>query len=210
MDIEVVLIFEGLKRMIKEPVKFFEDVAQRDLNLTIAVIFYFLTGVLMGINIYSGIPAKKQQLEERMAGLAFDIERNLNVWRLEAILYPIWIIFFWVLFTIFFAIFISWLSGWGDFKGLFNCTSFFAYPQFLMALIVLIFNFLPQDLKPIVMILQIAMAVWTVYLLIKISEGPGKLPPMSAWLAGIVPAFFFSLLWFLYDGGYLTGLLLFR
>jgi hypothetical protein len=65
-------------------------------------------------------------------------------------------------------------------------------------------------LKAVVVVVQLLMAIWTLFMLVRIAENAGQLPPMHAWLAAGVPAFFFSLLWFCYDGGFITSLLLFK
>ncbi|MCE1248744.1 MAG: YIP1 family protein [Firmicutes bacterium] len=207
-DIEFIWIFEGIKRMIKEPVKFFGEIAHRDINLIIPSVVLFFTGIMMGLTVYTRMLAKKASLEANHADITHNIERNLSIDRLESILYPLWVLLFWVGFTIVFAIVIGALTGWGDFKGIFNCTAFIIYPHCVSAFVILILSLTP--LKSFIVVIQLLMTIWTLFLLVRIAESAGKLPPMNAWLAALIPSFFFFLIWYCYEGGFLTGLLLFR
>lgn len=208
MELEIAWIFQGIKRMFKDPDNFFKEVALKEMNLVIPVIILVLTGIIMGITVYhKNIPLLEVQLKENLGLDVHNIEKKIETWKLEAILYPVWIVIYWALFTLFFSVFLTWLNGLGDFKGMFNCTSFIVYPHFLVAILVLFLSFIPV-LKIFALMLQLAATVWTFYILAKIAEGPGQLPHMHAIVGAGVPYFFMGMLWYLYDAGLIANLML--
>jgi len=207
-DLEIPWLIESIKRMFLEPDKLFEDVAHKEMNLVIPVIALIIMGIFMGMTVYSTIPEVKQSLEQRLAGEVYNVEQNIRILKMEAFLYPVWVILFWIIFTIAYAVFITWLNGWGDFKGMFNCTSFIIYPNFVVSILVFLIQLLPPGFRLIAIIIQFLSAIYNIYLLIKIAESAGKLPHMHAILAGLVPTFFLSLLWFSYQP--LIGLIMGR
>lgn len=198
-DLEIPWLIESIKRMFLEPDKLFKDVAHKEMNMIIPVVALIIIGIFSGLTVYSTIPEIEKKIEERFTDKVYNVEQNLKVLKIESFLYPFWTILFWIIFTLVFAVFITWLNGWGDFKGMFNCTSFLIYPNLIVSIIVFLVQLLPPDFRVIVIILQLLTTAYNIYLLTKIAESAGKLPHMHAVLAGIVPTFFLSLLWFSYE-----------
>jgi len=182
--------------MFTEPVPFFEEVANRLMNLTIPVVTLLLTGALLGLYSYRTIP--DMQSNTGLQPNLIQLERDILLTRFEAVFYPFWIVVFWLLFVAAFYFFISWVNGLADFKGLFNCTSFLIYPHFLVSIIILAIEYLMPSLGIVSIILQFVVGIITLYLLIEIARGAGKLSMMNAVFAATTPAFFFLLLWLAY------------
>ncbi|MCD4783558.1 MAG: YIP1 family protein [Candidatus Eremiobacteraeota bacterium] len=196
-DLEIPWLAGSIKRMLIEPDKLFEDVAHKEMNMIIPVVVLIIIGIFSGLTVYSTIPEVKKNFE--FTEEVYNVEHSLRVLKMESFLYPVWTILFWIIFTLAFAIFITWLNGWGDFKGMFNCTSYLVYPNLVVSILVFLVQLLPPNLRVILIVLQLLAAAYNIYLLTKIAESAGKLPHMHAVLAGIVPAFFLSLLWFSYQ-----------
>lgn len=208
-DLEIPWILDGIKRMFLEPDKFFNDIAFKEMNLIIPVVVLLLLGVVLGLTVYQkNVPAAERHLEDNIGLDVYHIEKRISAWKVEAIFYPIWTVLFWAVFTLCYTVFLGWLNGNNDFKAMFNCTSFLAYPHFVVSFLGLVFLFLPDVFKIFYLFIQLASVIWTVFILIKIAEGPGKLSHINAIFGALVPFFFLSMLWYLYDYGLLTGMLI--
>lgn len=195
--LELEFIFQGIIRMFREPGKFFRDVSRQEMDLAIPIIILFLTGIIMGILVYSNIPQLEKQWRQQGTDLVYNIEYRIRAKKAEAFLFPIFLILFWFLFSIAFAIITSSLGGWGEFKGFFNCTSFLIYPYAVLQVLKLILCVV-KPLMFIYWILLAAVIIWTCYILIKIAMGAGQLDVLNAVIAALVPAFFFMLFYLSY------------
>ena len=133
--LEIQLIIENLQRMIRGPRKFFRDISKQEVNLIIPIILLLITGILLGVMVYRQIPELQKQWAKLGTEMAFDIKYRISQKKTEALFFPVWVVLFWFLFTVVYTYIISWLGGSGEFKRIFNCTSYLAYPYLLITLI---------------------------------------------------------------------------
>lgn len=198
MDLEFLWIMKGIGRIFKEPVAFFGEIRDKEVHFTIPVFFLVLMGICLGLVSYSRIPAISSDSVESLAGASVDHIRNIWLIKVESFMYPIWIVLFWVLFVIAFSVFLQWNNGWGDFKGIFNCTSFLIYYNFAVALIWAFLTWFLPGFVFIAYILQVIASILNYIMLIEIARGAGQLILSHAIFSATIPAFFFTLLWFSY------------
>ncbi len=198
LDLEFLWIMKGISRTFKEPVAFFGEIREKEVNFTIPVVFLVLTGICLGLVSYSRLPVVSSESVEALTTTQVDQIRNIWLIKVESFMYPIWLLLFWVLFVIAFSVSLQWNNGWGDFKGIFNCTSFLIYYNFAVAFIWVILTWFLPGLVFIAYILQVIAAILNYIMLIEIARGAGELILSHGIFAATIPAFFFTLLWFSY------------
>lgn len=198
LDLEFLWIMKGIGRTFREPVAFFGEIREKEVNFTIPVLFIVLMGICMGLVSYAKLPEVPLDSAEKLADASVDYIRNIWLIKVESFLYPLWILLFWVLFVIAFSVFLQWNNGWSDFKGIFNCTSFLIYYNCAVAVIWAFLTWFLPGLVFIAYILQVIAAILNYIMLIEIARGAGQLTLSHSVFSATIPAFFFTLLWFSY------------
>jgi hypothetical protein len=197
--LELEFVINGITGMIKKPEEFFRDVHRREVNLLIPVIVLMVTGIIMAVMTFYQLPKLEEAWRQTGVDQVYNLEYRKSVETWKAILYPIWNILYWALFTLAFATTCSSLNGWSEFKSYFNCTAFIIYPYALLQIIKLILTMIP-GLMFVYTILLFLLCIWTIYLLTVIAKNVGQLENMMhAVFAAIIPGFFLTILWLAYD-----------
>ena len=198
LDLEFLWIMKGIGRTFKEPVAFFGEIRDKEVNFTIPVVFLVLMGICLGIVSYAKLPAVSMNSIEALTTTPAEHIRSIWLVKVESFMYPVWIILFWVLFVISFSVSLQWNNGYGDFKGIFNCTSFLIYYNCAVAVIWAMLTLFLPGMVFIAYILQVIAAILNYIMLIEIARGAGQLTLSHGIFAATIPAFFFTLLWFSY------------
>ena len=198
LNLEFFWIIKGIWRMFTDPLEFFKEIRSKPVGFTIPVIFLVLMGVCMGMASYSKIPEELRGKAPVTDLVSVDIIRDVWLIKAESFLFPVWVILFWVLFVVALSTSLKWNSGWGEYSGIFNCTSFLIYHNFLVSLVLLFFSYFLPDLIIVPRVLQVIAAIVNYYMLIEIARGAGELSIINGTFAATIPAFFFTLLWLSY------------
>jgi hypothetical protein len=158
-----------------------------------------VTGIIMAVMAFYRLPRLEAAWQEAGLDQVYNLEYRKSVETWKAILYPVWNILYWALFTLAFAITCSSLNGWSEFKSYFNCTAFVVYPFAVLQLIKLVLTMIPNALI-VYNILLFILCIWAFYLLVVIAKNVGQLENMMhATFGAAIPAFFMTILWLAYD-----------
>lgn len=192
------IIKDGLVEMATDPENAFKKISTSSMNLIIPVVVLIIIGILLGAVVTKQLPGKIEKMKESGRDLTHNVEPQIKAEKAKAFVYPFFTVGFWFFFNIAFAMMISRMNGLGEMSGIFKSTSMLVYPYFIAIFIKFITAFVPA-LGFLYMLVLLALALWTMFLLWKISVVVGQLAPMDGALASFVPAFFFMMLWLSYD-----------
>jgi hypothetical protein len=189
---------KGLVEMITRPDDFFKKTAVQDASYVLPLVILIITGILLGAVVSRQLPLKEEQWKKTGRDLAFNVEPQVKAEKAKATVFPFFTVGFFLVFNLCFGIVIHRLNGMGDFKGIFNCTSYLIYPYFVLALLKYLILFVPF-LGFIYTLAMVVVTLGSAYLLVKIAQNAGQLDIMNAVVAALFPGFVFMLVWMSYD-----------
>lgn len=182
--------------MATDPIGFFAEAVGRDVVWSVPLLLLFILGVFGSISTVAHIPAEKKFMEQRYA---HGIEEKLSIKKTGALYYPLWVMFMWAGFSLFFAYLISRLGGDWNLKGIFNCTTFLIFPSLISGFLLMLSTFVHHIARDMALLLNWFVIGWTVYLVFTAGRGAGKLNEPGALLASVVSVGAFSFVWYTYE-----------